>query len=171
LPTLSEDDLQSQPEGTPEFEAEGYRPSVRLAAHEELRLLDQALDEARARPRPPAATYPAPPAPVRPPKRITQTVSIQGRVGDGRPDPPVLVADHATADRQENGASFDPVDEARRSESRRWRIDSADLLALLATESFKEPEADGGKPESQAGRKRLLAAIICILQEELTRDK
>lgn len=146
-----------------------YRPSVKLAPHEEIRLLDEALEEAKARPRPPQATYAAPPVPVRP-RAIAAAVNpppsrpqVEHRRGGKR-----RFVDEDDAD----AGSFMPDAEApeERVERplRKRRIDVADILAFSESSSDSH---DGAVDDPGVDRKRLLAAIICILQEELTRGR
>lgn len=158
-----------------ELEANGYRPSVKLAPHDELRLLDEALEEAKGRPRPPQVSYAAPPVPVRPraiaasinppARRQVEDRRANGHAPDGR-------------DRHELHESFEPYQDAedesgaevREGSTRRRRVDIADILAFSdsAQEPDEEPAREGSGP---VDRKRLLAAIICILHEELSRSK
>ncbi|HEX6142549.1 MAG TPA: hypothetical protein VFZ01_07520 [Geminicoccaceae bacterium] len=152
---------------------------MRLAQRDELRLLDEALEEARARPRPPQATYAAPPVPVRP-RAIAAAVNpppVRRRVEDRRSNGQVTVPPEVDADEfvdheepyldAEDGAA--EVD--RDPPARRRRIDIADVLAFSETIGEDEPDPDRRRSGSTVDRKRLLAAIICILQEELTKSK
>lgn len=169
----SVDEVRSDVEVESEFDPKGYRPSVVLAPHQELRLLDEALDEARVRPRPPPVTCPAPPAPVRSPVLQLQGASAHGHANNGRADPVALTSDPAAEIEAVNAddVSDEPVAEGRKQVLQRWRIDSAEMLALLGADGVKAGGSKGDNPNAPVDRKRLLAAIICILQEELVRNK
>lgn len=136
-----------------------YRPSVKFSLRDELRLLDDALDEARARPRPPApaATSALPPIA----HKALKHVSIHAAVTDAEPNrkmnghlapsesQPEVSPDATTV----NGHKLSNDDPQLNGH----RVTTHNLL-----DSDEEVVVD---------RKRLLAAIICILQEELTRAK
>ena len=156
-----------------------YRPSVKLAPHEELGLLDEALEEAKARPRPPQVSYAAPPVPVRP-RAIAAAVNpppVRRRVEDlrsndhwrGEPEIRSSGLDDAFEPYESGGRADGDVD--REPVTRRQRVDIADILAFSETTSEADDDADHGKDGAPVDRKRLLAAIICILHEELSRSK
>lgn len=128
--------VETDEDGVP-LEAD-YRPSVRLSAQAELRLLDEALDEARARPKPPPRTFAPPLSPPHAHRRRPETLPRPNgdlpaeTADDGLPaEPPERVA--------VNGYHV-PLEEL---------LDSGDDVVV--------------------DRKRLIAAIICILQDELTK--
>lgn len=171
---------RARPTEDPQEPGEGYRPSVILGVQDELRLLDEALEEAKARPRPPRAVYAAPPVPVRPslgrpvarPVRAVEDRHAAGQAGRA-----------SEGLQQENAASFEPArDLPDGSEGvrggaedeptiRRQRVEMADVLAFSTETGGQEDDLKGSDSDVRIDRKRLLAAIICILQEELTKQK
>jgi hypothetical protein len=142
----------------PPPQADDYRPSVVLGAQDELRLLDEALEEAKARPRPPAAAYAAPLPPVQPGAlpRSNGAATRRPRAVNGRAQKLVV----ETVNGANGGGAHRKVTYGPEPE-----------LTFLAdlTDELPEPEADEGG-RVVIDRKRLLAAIICILQEELTKS-
>jgi hypothetical protein len=150
-----------------------YYPSAKLSLRDELRLLDESLDEARARPRPPAlAIAPSLPAVAhRPLGHVSgQVAVVSARLreqmnGHKLSSPQVnghrLSAEHHQANGHQLAAEDGQVNGQQLSgeepEVERHRVTTHNLL---------DPD-----DEAMVDRKRLLAAIICILQEELTRSK
>lgn len=141
-----------------------YRPSVRFSLRDELRLLDEALDEARARPRPPApAATPALPPMTHPALRHVSihAAETNAAAANGKMNGQLAPSASQPARRPEPAAQDAGVNGHQPSdgdhEANGQRVTAYNLL-----DSDDELVVD---------RKRLLAAIICILQEELTRSK
>jgi hypothetical protein len=143
-----------------------YRPSAKFSLRDELRL----LDEARARPRPPSpATGPALPRMTHP---ALKHVSIQAAVTDAEPNRAtnghLAPSESQTASRQEvspedvqaNGHQLS--DDGHQLSDDGHQVNGHRVTTYNLLDSEEEVVVD---------RKRLLAAIICILQEELTRSK
>ena len=140
-----------------------YRPSAKVSLRDVLRLLDEALDEARARPRPPSPAA----TPVLPPiaHPALKHVSIHAAVTDAEPNRKAnghrAPAERQTAGRQELPPEGSEVNGHQRSDDDQ-QVNGHRVTAYNLLDSEEELVVD---------RKRLLAAIICILQEELTRSK
>jgi hypothetical protein len=140
-----------------------YRPSVKFSPRDELRLLDEALDEARARPRPPAlAAPPALPAMAHPALRHVSIHAAETHaVPNGKTNGQLAPSASQPASRQEPSAEDTQVN-GHQPSSGDHQVNGHRVTAYNLLDSEEELVVD---------RKRLLAAIICILQEELTRSK
>jgi hypothetical protein len=149
-----------------------YRPSVKLTLRDELSLLDHCLDEARARPRPPSfATGPSLPVVV---QRTLGQVSAQVAVVSRRPGE--QVNGHQLSGQRVNGGQLAAEESPHPHQ----------LVAEEGGPGGQERSEDGHQvnghritahnlldldDEVVVDRKRLLAAIICILQEEINRSR
>jgi len=155
--------------GQPEGGWQDYRPSVRLSIHDELRLLDEALVEARQRPKPPRAAFAVPPQ-LTNGQRVLRAPDGAGVHAERRP---------ATMEPSAgNGAAHEPTPVLDLSTyvSSTWV--SGEIHERSIAEGVLDAGQNGNRAEHGNGkdatgsfsdRKRLLAAIICILQDELTK--
>jgi hypothetical protein len=177
----------------PSSESLDYRPSIRLSAQQELRLLDQALEEARERPRPPKVIFTPPPPPgthlkaLRAPLAADQAngspvhAQVNGSPGHAQIngfdhsdrqraalETVIALTEMAVARRHGEGDAGQSASDTGRADARQGRSESdtgqADDRRQTRSETLWTDEV-------VVDRKRLLAAIICILQEELTKPK
>lgn len=134
-----------------------YRPSAGFSVRDELRLLDAALDEARGRPRPPTPeVHPSLPAMAHP---ALKHVSVHAAMAESQPK------------QAQNGHRAVPP-EPQPAAANGHDL-SGDQQPTNGTRVTTHNLLDSAEDEEEVvvDRKRLLAAIICILQEELTRSK
>jgi hypothetical protein len=176
----------------PSSESLDYRPSIRLSAQQELRLLDQALEEARERPRPPKVVFTPPPPPgthlkaLRAPLTADQVNGFAGHAevngAQGHPqlngfdhsrqraalETVIALTEMAVARQHGEGDAEPGARDTGRADARQERSvgDSGQAENARHTHS-----GSVWTDEVVVDRKRLLAAIICILQEELTKSK
>jgi hypothetical protein len=169
---------------SPSSESPDYRPSIRLSAQQELRLLDQALEEARERPRPPKVVFTPPPPPgthlkaLRAPLAADQVngslhhAQVNGFDHRDRQkaalETVIALTEMAVA-RQRGEADAGPTaTDAGKADARKQRSETD---AGEADRGRRKRSESVWTDEVVVDRKRLLAAIICILQEELTKSK
>ena len=140
-----------------------YRPSVKFSLRDELRLLDEALDEARARPRPPspAAATALPPLAHPALKHVSIHAAEASAAPNGKASGQLAPSESQPASRQEPSTQDTQVN-GRTLSNGEHQVNGHRLTAYNLLDFEEEEVVD---------RKRLLAAIICILQEELTRSK
>ena len=141
-----------------------YRPSVKFSLRDELRLLDEALDEARSRPRPPvpAATSALPPTSHPALRHVSIHAATTPAGPNGKTKGQLAPNGSQPASRQERGAEDAELDGHKPSSG------DDEVNGGHRVTAYNLLDADD---ELVVDRKRLLAAIICILQEELTRSK